>query len=101
MELHQLENAARRQPDIEVSVVRSSLSHIYQIECAIDAGDRRRLSRRGKPRLFRSVDEAIDELSLAGVRYAWLVHHADEEEGGSTSRRLVRLDDNASLDMVI
>lgn len=101
MELHQLQHVATRQPDIEVSVVRSSLSHIYQVECATETGDRHCLSRRGKPRLFRSVDEAIDELQGAGVRFAWLVHHADEEEGGTTSRRLVSLDGEAPLALVI
>ncbi|MFC0268727.1 hypothetical protein [Kushneria aurantia] len=101
MELHQLQHAAARHPDMEIRVVRSSLSHIYQIECITDDGQQRCLSRRGKPRLFRSIDEAVDELQGVGLRRAWIVRHPDEEEGGATSRRLIHLDDNAPLRMAI
>ncbi|ART62190.1 hypothetical protein [Kushneria marisflavi] len=90
MELHQLENAASHHHEMEVRVVRNTLSHIYQIECETLSGDRQKLSRRGKPCLFRSIDEAIDQLMVAGIRHAWIVRQS-EEDGSDSSRRLVQL----------
>lgn len=100
MELQQLKHAATQQHDMEVRVVRSTLSHIYQIECETDGGARQMLSRRGKPCLFRSVDEAIDELQGAGIRHAWIVRQ-NEEDGSDSSRRLVQLSSTSQLAMAI
>ncbi|WP_456269755.1 hypothetical protein M1D97_05625 [Kushneria sp. AK178] len=100
MELQQLKQAASHQHQIEVRVVRNTLSHIYQIECETRCGDRQRLSRRGKPCLFRSIDEAIDQLLDAGISHAWIVRQS-EEDGSDSSRRRVQLGVMPPLAMAI
>ncbi|WP_438768204.1 DUF6482 family protein [Kushneria sp. TE3] len=90
MELQQLKQAASHHREMEVRVVRNTLSHIYQIECETSSGERQKLSRRGKPCLFRSIDEAIDQLLGVGISHAWIVRQS-EEDGSDSSRRLVQL----------
>ncbi len=100
MELQQLRHAASHQHEMEVRVVRNTLSHIYQIECETGSGDRQKLSRRGKPCLFRSIDEAIDQLLGAGISHAWIVRQS-EEDGSDSSRRLVQLGNVPQLAIAI
>ncbi|REC95673.1 hypothetical protein [Kushneria indalinina] len=100
MELQQLRHAASHQHEMEVRVVRNTLSHIYQIECETGGGHRQKLSRRGKPCLFRSIDEAIDQLLVAGITYAWIVRQS-EEDGSDSSRRLVQLGNVPELAIAI
>lgn len=100
MELQQLRYAASHHHEMEVRVVRNTLSHIYQIECETGGGNRQKLSRRGKPCLFRSIDEAIDQLLVAGISYAWIVRQ-NEEDGSDSSRRLVQLGNLPELAIAI
>lgn len=100
MELQQLKHAVSHQHEMEVRVVRNTLSHIYQIECETNGGHRQRLSRRGKPCLFRSIDEAIDQLLGAGISHAWIVRQSDED-GSDSSRRLVQLGAMPPLAMAV
>ena len=73
MNISQLKQAAARQRDLRIHVIRSRESKLYQIECEEEAGQVRLLEERGRPQLFRSLEEAYDLLKQVGVEQAWLV----------------------------
>ncbi|RKR06622.1 hypothetical protein C7446_0603 [Kushneria sinocarnis] len=80
MELQQLRRAVREQADLEIHVVRHTGSQLYQVECLPTDGESQLLRRSGKPKLYRSLDAAEDDLRQAGVHRAWLVHQVPNDE---------------------
>lgn len=73
MNISQLKEVAAHQQDVRVHVIRSLASKLYQIECEAEAGRSMPLEERGRPQLFRSLEDVYDVLKQVGVQNAWLV----------------------------
>lgn len=73
MNISQLKQAVAHRHELRVHVIRSRASKLYQIECEEAAGHGGLLEDRGRPQLFRSLQDAYDLLKQAGIEQAWLV----------------------------
>lgn len=73
MNISQLKEMAAHQNDMRIHVIRSLASKLYQIEYEAEAGHSVALEERGRPQLFRSLEDVYDVLKHVGVQQAWLV----------------------------
>ncbi|BBG30839.1 DUF6482 family protein [Zymobacter palmae] len=73
MNISQLKEVAAHQQDVRIHVIRSLASKLYQIECEAETGHSVPLEERGRPQLFRSLEDVYDVLKQVGVQHAWLV----------------------------
>jgi hypothetical protein len=80
MEFEQLKQFVARHDNFEVRVITHSGSHCYQVELEDVEGARHMLTRRGKPMVFRSLEDVYLELQRAGIHRAFLVQHVPEDE---------------------
>ncbi|QJQ94760.1 MULTISPECIES: DUF6482 family protein [Halomonadaceae] len=80
MELQELKSFVSQQDNFEVRVISHAGSRCYQVELEDMEGQRHMLEQRGKPRLFRALDDVYLELKRAGVNRAYLVQHVAHDE---------------------
>lgn len=80
MDFHGLRDYAAHHDKVEVRVIRHSGSRFYQVELEDLEGRRRLLLQRGKPKLFRVLDDVYLELKRAGIDRAYLVQYAPTSE---------------------
>ncbi|SFU83771.1 DUF6482 family protein [Halomonas korlensis] len=80
MEFQELKDFVARHDNIEVRVITHAGSHFYQIEVEDSEGRRHMITRRGKPGLFRSLDDVYLELKRAGIHRAYLVQQVPHDE---------------------
>ena len=80
MEFDDLKEFAARHDNFEIRVITHSGSHCYQVELEDMEGVRHMLSRRGKPTVFRSLEDVYLELKRAGIHRAYLVQHVPQDE---------------------
>lgn len=87
MDLEQFKVYAKETQDFEIRVIALAGSRCYQIELQDASGERHMLTRRGKPVLFRTLDDVYLELKRYGIHRAFLVQHdAHDEMVGSLAR---------------
>ncbi|WP_222429699.1 MULTISPECIES: DUF6482 family protein [Cobetia] len=81
-----LKSLVAEYPELEVRIISHAASHFYLVELMIGAADDIRaerselLTRRGKPMLFRSLEDVYSELRRAGLHRAWLVSQVVNDE---------------------
>lgn len=80
MEFEQLKHFVARHDNFEVRVITHAGSHCYQVELEDVEGERHMLTRRGKPTVFRSLEDVYLELQRAGINRAFLVQHVPQDE---------------------
>ncbi|WP_136249252.1 DUF6482 family protein [Halomonas borealis] len=80
MDINELEAFTARHENFEIRVISHAGSRVYQIELEDVEGRRRLLTRRGKPMLFRALDDIYLELKRAGIHRAYLVHRVPHDE---------------------
>lgn len=73
MNISQLKEVAAHQHDVRIHVIRSRASKLYQIEYEAETGRSMALEERGRPQLFRSLEDVYDVLKQVGVQQAWLM----------------------------
>lgn len=79
MELNALKQFVVSHDNFEIRVITHS-SRFYQMELEDVEGARHMLTQRGKPMLFRSLDDVYMELRRAGIHRAYLVQHVPQDE---------------------
>ncbi|MBY5968579.1 MULTISPECIES: DUF6482 family protein [Halomonas] len=80
MEFQELKAFVGRHDNFEIRVISHAGSRFYQVELEDVEGARHMLCRRGKPVLFRSLDDVYLELKRAGIHRAYLVQHVAHDE---------------------
>lgn len=80
MEFEDIKAFVARHDNFEIRVINHSGSHAYQVELEDIEGQRHMLTRRGKPVLFRSLDDVYLELKRAGIHRAYLVQQVPHDE---------------------
>ncbi|WP_163577472.1 DUF6482 family protein [Halomonas faecis] len=80
MEFHELKAFATHRDNFEIRVITHAGSHCYQVELEDMEGARHTLERRGKPMLFRSLEDVYLELKRAGIHRAYLVQYVPQDE---------------------
>ncbi len=80
MEFKDLKAFVGRHDNFEVRVITHAGSHCYQVELEDMEGKRHMLTRRGKPAVFRSLEDVYLELQRVGIHRAYLVQHVPHEE---------------------
>lgn len=80
MELDELKAFAHRHHNFEVRVIGHAGSRFYQVEMEDVEGERHMLTRRGKPMLFRALDDVYLELARTGIHRAYLVQYVPHDE---------------------
>lgn len=80
MNFKELKHHADCQNDFEVRVISHAGSRFYQVEMEDAQGERHLLTQRGKPILFRALDDVHLELKRAGIHRAYLVHFDAHDE---------------------
>ncbi|SJN12286.1 hypothetical protein CZ787_07740 [Halomonas citrativorans] len=80
MELKALKQFVDSHDNFEIRVITHSGSGFYQLELEDVEGARHMLTQRGKPMLFRSLDDVYLELKRAGIHRAYLVQHVPQDE---------------------
>lgn len=80
MELHALKQFVTTHENFEIRVITHSGSRFYQVELEDVEGGRHMLTQRGKPMLFRSLDDVYLELKRSGIHRAYLVQHVPQDE---------------------
>ncbi|MCB8887546.1 DUF6482 family protein [Vreelandella malpeensis] len=80
MELNQLKAFVEGSGNFEIRVITHSGSRFYQVELEDMEGARHMLTQRGKPMLFRALDDVYLELARAGIHRAYLVQHVPHDE---------------------
>ncbi|WP_043528010.1 DUF6482 family protein [Litchfieldella xinjiangensis] len=80
MELEALKAYASHPLDHEVRVIAIAGSRCYQIQLLDEEGEAHVISRRGKPMLFRTLDDIYLELKRHGIQRAYLVHQDAHDE---------------------
>lgn len=80
MQFDDLKAFVARHDNFEIRVITHSGSHCYQVELEDMEGGRHTLESRGKPRLFRSLEDVYLELQRAGIHRAYLVQYVPEDE---------------------
>ncbi|WP_233266385.1 DUF6482 family protein [Cobetia sp. L2A1] len=73
-------------PELEARIISHAGSRFYLVELVLEAADDSReerteiLSRRGKPMLFRALEDVYSELRRADLNRAWLVSQVANDE---------------------
>lgn len=80
MDIHSLKQYARQHANFEVRVISHAGSRCYQVELEDIEGERHPLTQRGKPMLFRALDDVYLELKRAGIHRAYLVQFVAHDE---------------------
>jgi len=80
MEFQELKAFVARHDNFEVRVIGHAGSRFYQVELEDVEGQRHMLTRAGKPKLFRALDDVYLELKRAGIHRAYLVQHVPHDE---------------------
>lgn len=80
MEFHDLKVFAAHHDNYEIRVIGHAGSRFYQVELEDIEGQRHMLTRRGKPVLFRSLEDVYGELKRAGIHRAYLVQQVPHDE---------------------
>lgn len=80
MELEELEHYQRHHEDFEIRVIAHAGSRYYQVMLEPEDGATQALTRRGKPMLFRSLEDVYGELKRAGIHRAYLVQQVANDE---------------------
>ncbi|MGQ7245983.1 DUF6482 family protein [Halomonas sp. V046] len=80
MEFNDLKAFVGHHDNFEIRVISHAGSRIHQVELEDVEGRRHLLCRRGKPVLFRSLDDVYLELKRAGIHRAYLVQHVAQDE---------------------
>ncbi|MGC3871745.1 DUF6482 family protein [Halomonas sp. GXIMD04776] len=80
MELQELKRYARHHDNFEIRVIGHAGSRCYQVELEDMEGERASLTQRGKPMLFRALDDVYLELKRAGIHRAYLVQFVANDE---------------------
>ncbi|RCV87646.1 DUF6482 family protein [Billgrantia montanilacus] len=80
MDFDDLKAFAASHDNYEIRVITHSGSHCYQVELEDMEGARHMLTRRGKPVVFRSLEDVYLELQRAGIHRAFLVQHVPQDE---------------------
>lgn len=80
MDFHELKRYAHDHDNFEIRVISHAGSHFYQVELEDMEGERHLLTRRGKPILFRALDDVYLELKRAGIHRAYLVQYVAHDE---------------------
>ncbi|MFG6138636.1 DUF6482 family protein [Halomonas sp. B23F22_10] len=66
--------------NFEIRVISHAGSRVYQVELEDIEGQRHLLTQRGKPMLFRALDDVYLELKRAGIHRAYLVQYVAHDE---------------------
>ncbi|OLO03456.1 MULTISPECIES: DUF6482 family protein [Salinicola] len=80
MELKELEHYQRHHESFEIRVIAHAGSRYYQVMLEPEDGSTQVLTRRGKPMLFRALDDVYGELKRAGIHRAYLVQQVANDE---------------------
>ncbi|ERL50076.1 hypothetical protein BJB45_02840 [Halomonas huangheensis] len=80
LELQELKTFVERHDNFEIRVISHAGNRFYQVELEDVEGQRHVIGRRGKPVLFRSLDDVYLELKRADIHRAYLVHHVANDE---------------------
>ncbi|WP_163558556.1 DUF6482 family protein [Halomonas sp. NO4] len=80
MQLHALKTFVAAHDNFEIRVITHAGSHCYQMELEDVEGVRHTLENRGKPMLFRSLEDVYLELKRAGIHRAYLVQYVPQDE---------------------
>ncbi|MFD2190869.1 DUF6482 family protein [Pistricoccus aurantiacus] len=80
MELKEIAGLIRRQDPFEIRVIGHAGSRYYQLELEDSDGTCHEVMHRGKPLLFRALDEVKATLKRQGIHRAYLVHHVPQDE---------------------
>ncbi|GAB2791404.1 hypothetical protein GCM10027040_16840 [Halomonas shantousis] len=83
MEITQLKRFVQEHDHFEICVISLAESRYYQVELEDVEGRRLLLTQRGKPMLFRTLDDVYGELKCAGINRAYLVQHVAGDEASS------------------
>ncbi|WP_111413248.1 DUF6482 family protein [Billgrantia lactosivorans] len=80
MQFEELKEFAAHSDNFEIRVITHTGSRCYQVELEDVEGRRHMLTRRGKPIVFRALEDVYLELQRAGIHQAFLVQHIPEDE---------------------
>lgn len=80
MDFHELRDYAACHDNFEIRVIRHSGSRFYRVELDDLEGHRTLLLQRGKPMLFRVLDDVYLGLKHVGINHAYLVQHTAPAE---------------------
>lgn len=80
MDFNDLKAFVAQHDNFEIRVISHAGSHVYQVELEDIEGGRHTLTQRGKPMLFRALDDVYLELKRAGIHRAYLVHQVPHDE---------------------
>lgn len=80
MEFDHLKAFVDQHDNFEIRVISHAGSRYYQVELEDVEGQRHILTRRGKPMMFRALDDIYLELKRAGINRAYLVHYVGYDE---------------------
>ena len=80
MDFKELKAFVAQHDNYEIRVIGHAGSRFYQVELEDIEGQRHTLSHRGKPVLFRALDDVYLELKRAGIHRAYLVQHVPHDE---------------------
>ncbi|QNI02326.1 hypothetical protein HXW73_04910 [Halomonas sp. SH5A2] len=80
MEMTSLKAFVARHDNFEIRVISHAGSRFYQVELEDVEGERHMLTQRGKPMMFRALDDIYLELKRADIHRAYLVQHVAHDE---------------------
>lgn len=80
MDFNDLKAFVAQHDNFEIRVISHAGSRVYQVELEDIEGGRHLLTQRGKPMLFRALDDVYLELKRAGIHRAYLVHQVPHDE---------------------
>ncbi len=80
MDFKELKAFVATHDNFEIRVIGHAGSRFYQVELEDIEGVRHMLANRGKPVLFRSLDDVYLELKRAGIHRAYLVQQVPHDE---------------------
>ncbi|WP_110668696.1 DUF6482 family protein [Salinicola halophilus] len=80
MDIEALENFTRTHHDYDIRIVAHAGSRYYQVMLEPAGGATQVLTRRGKPMMFRALDDVYGELKRADIRQAYLVHQVANDD---------------------
>ncbi|GEK74314.1 MULTISPECIES: DUF6482 family protein [Halomonas] len=80
MDFNDLKAFVAQHDNFEIRVISHAGSRVYQVELEDIEGQRHLLTQRGKPMLFRALDDVYLELKRAGIHRAYLVQYVAHDE---------------------
>ncbi|SDO13817.1 DUF6482 family protein [Vreelandella arcis] len=80
MEMKALKAFVASHDNFEIRVISHAGSRYYQVELEDVEGERHMLTQRGKPMMYRALDDIYLELKRAGIHRAYLVQHVAHDE---------------------